>query len=73
LLDGRVPEAGPDRVRIRIHAGIRQITSSNPAEAERIQTGVRSRFERHIAEGRAAVGFELDAEQGSYILEPYED
>jgi len=73
LLDGKIPKAGPDRVRIRIPAGIRQIASSNPAEAERIQTGVRSQFERHIAEGHAAVGFEFDAEQGSYVLEPYED
>ena len=73
LLDGKIPKAGPDRVRIRIPAGIRQITSSNPAEAERIQTGIRSQFERHIAEGRAAVGFEFDAEHGSYVLEPYED
>ena len=73
LLDGKIPKAGPDRVRIRIPAGIRQITSSNPAEAERIQTGVRSQFEQHIAERHAAVGFEFDAEQGSYVLEPYED
>jgi predicted GNAT superfamily acetyltransferase len=73
LLDGKLPNAGPDRVRIRIPAGIRQITSSNPAEAERIQTGVRSQFEKHIAEGSVAVGFEFDAEQGSYFLEPYED
>jgi predicted GNAT superfamily acetyltransferase len=73
LLDGKIPNAGPDRVRIRIPVAIRQITSNNPAEAERIQTGVRSQFERHIAEGRAAVGFEFDAEQGSYVLEPYED
>ncbi len=73
LLAGKIPKAGPDRVRIRIPAGIRQITSSHPAEAERIQTGVRSQFERHIAEGHAAVGFEFDAEQGSYVLEPYED
>jgi predicted GNAT superfamily acetyltransferase len=73
LLDGKTPKAGPDRARIRIPAGIRQITSNNPAEAERIQRGVRSQFERHIAERRAAVGFEFDAEQGSYVLEPYED
>lgn len=73
LLEGKIPKAGPDRVRIRIPAAIRQITSSNPAEAERIQSGVRSQFERHIAEGRTATGFELDAEQGSYILELYED
>ncbi len=73
LLDGKLPKAGRDRVRIRIPAGIRQITSSNPAEAESIQTGVRSQFERYTAEGRAAVGFEFDLEQGSYVLEPYED
>ena len=73
LLDGKIPKARPDRMHIRIPAVIRQVTSSNPAEAERIQMGVRSQFERHIAEGRAAVGFELDAEQGSYVLEPYED
>jgi predicted GNAT superfamily acetyltransferase len=73
LLEGRTPESGPDRVRIRIPVEIRQITSTNPVEAERIQSGVRSQFERHIAEGCAAVGFEYDAEQGSYVLEPYED
>jgi predicted GNAT superfamily acetyltransferase len=73
LLDGKIPKARPDRMHIRIPAVIRQVTSSNPAEAERIQMGVRSQFERHIAEGRAAVGFEFDAEQGSYVLEPYED
>ena len=73
LLDGKIPKAGPDRVRIRIPARIRQITSSNPAEAERIQTRIRSQFERYIAEGRAAMGFEFDAEHGSYVLEPYED
>jgi predicted GNAT superfamily acetyltransferase len=73
FLDGKAPKSGPDRIGISIPAGIRQIASSNPAEAERIQAGVRSQFERHIAEGRAAVGFELDAEKGSYLLEPYED
>jgi len=64
-----------DRIawRIGIPAGIRQIISSNPDEAERIQTGVRREFERHIAGGRGAVGFEFDAEQGSYVLETYED
>lgn len=43
------------------------------AQTEGIQTGIRSQFERRIAEGRAAVGFEFDAEQGSYVLEAYED
>lgn len=73
LLNGKITEAGSDRVRIHIPAGIREVTGSDPAEAERIQAGVRTQFERHIAEGRAAVGFEFDAEQGSYVLEPYED
>ncbi len=73
LLGGKIPIAGSDRARIGIPAGIRQIISNNPDEAERIQAGVRREFERHIAEGRVAVGFEFDAEQGSYVLEPYED
>jgi predicted GNAT superfamily acetyltransferase len=73
LLGGKIPKAGQDRVRIGISAGIRQIISNIPDEAERIQAGVRREFERYIAEGRAAVGFEFDAEQGSYVLEPYED
>ena len=73
LLDGKIPKAGPDRAHIGIPAGIRQIISTNPEEVERIQAGVRSEFERHIAEGHAAVGFEFDAVQGSYVLEPYED
>lgn len=73
LLDGKPPKAGQDRVRISIPAAIRQIASSDPTEAERIQLGVRTQFERHIAEGRVAVGFELDEQQGSYVLEPYED
>src|ERR1700739_4142274 len=66
LLGGKIPVAGADRVRIGIPAGFRQITSTNPAEAERIQSGVRSQFERHIAEGGAAVGFEFNAALGSY-------
>jgi predicted GNAT superfamily acetyltransferase len=30
-------------------------------------------YEHRLAEGRLAVGFEFDAKQSSYILEPYED
>jgi hypothetical protein len=33
---------------------------------------VRQQFSAHIANGRAAVGFEFD-DQGTYLLEPYED
>ncbi len=73
LLAGNVLNARSDRVRIGIPVGIRQTISRNPEEAEGIQAGVRREFERHIAEGHAAVRFEFDAEQGSYVLEPYED
>jgi predicted GNAT superfamily acetyltransferase len=73
LLEGRGLKPGTDRVCISIPSGIRQISSTNPAEAEKIQTGVRKGFEKNISEGRAAVGFEFDEQQGSYILEPYED
>jgi predicted GNAT superfamily acetyltransferase len=37
LVDGKIPKAGLNRVRIRIPAGIRQIASNKPAEAEKIQ------------------------------------
>jgi predicted GNAT superfamily acetyltransferase len=73
VLNGRTPKVGPDRVRICIPAGIRQISSSDPAEAEKIQTRVREQFVEHIARGCAAVGFELNEQQGCYVLEPYED
>jgi hypothetical protein len=41
--------------------------------AEQIQGRVRKEFEQHFAQGRAAVGFEFDETQSSYLLEPYED
>src|SRR5260221_5793559 len=51
LLGGKIPKAGSDRVRIGIPAGIRQIISRNPHEAERIQAGGRREFGRDIAGG----------------------
>ena len=72
LLGGKtgVSQSG---VRISIPADIRKICTSDPERAESIQTRVREQFEKHIAAGRAAVGFELNDQQGSYVLEPYED
>jgi predicted GNAT superfamily acetyltransferase len=73
LLSGNTHAPVPKCARISIPVAIRQICGSNAPEAEKIQSRVREQFERHIADGRAAVGFEFDEQQGSYVLEPYED
>jgi predicted GNAT superfamily acetyltransferase len=73
VLAGRPREASADCERIAIPAGIRQICWDEPLAAEKIQTKVREQFVANIADGRAAVGFEFDKEQGTYLLERYED
>jgi predicted GNAT superfamily acetyltransferase len=73
VLAGRPREASRDCERIAVPAGIRQICRDEPLAAEKIQTKVRDQFVANIADGRAAVGFEFDKEQGSYLLERYED
>ena len=73
VLGGRVRPRGRDCERIRIPAGIRAICRDEPLSAEKIQTKVREQFLANIANGRAAVGFEFNEEQGTYLLEPYED
>jgi predicted GNAT superfamily acetyltransferase len=73
LLSGKPIATKTECARISIPTGIREISSNEPIEAEKIQLRVREQFERHIAEGHAAVGFEFDQQQGSYVLEPYED
>ena len=59
--------------RISLPMTIRQICASEPAEGERIQSRVREQFESHIAAGRAAIGFEFDERQGSYLIGLYPD
>jgi predicted GNAT superfamily acetyltransferase len=73
LLGGKTHPSGLKCERISIPIAIRQICSSVPSEAGQIQSRVRGQFEKHIDDGRTAVGFELDDQQGSYVLEPYED
>lgn len=68
------PQApGAEGQRIGIPSAIRDICRSAPRAAEEIQSQVRARFEQLIAEGYAVTGFELSADQGIYLLEPYED
>lgn len=73
VLAGKPREASADRKRTAIPAAIRQICRDEPLAAEKIQTNVREQFLANIAAGRAAVGFELDKEHGTYLLERYED
>jgi predicted GNAT superfamily acetyltransferase len=73
LLGGAPPVSKPNRLAISIPTAIRQICRSDPAQAEEIQSRVREQFEQRIAARCAAVGFELDEQQASYVLEPYED
>lgn len=58
---------------ISVPAAIQDLCRADPQKAEQIQSEVRRIFEKLIAEGRAAVGFKLDQEEGLYIMEPYED
>jgi predicted GNAT superfamily acetyltransferase len=73
VLAGNQRAANPNRERIAIPAGIRAICRDDPQSAEKIQTKLREQFLANIASGCAAVGFEFNEEQGTYLLEPYED
>jgi predicted GNAT superfamily acetyltransferase len=73
LLNGKTQAPEPKSGRVSIPVAIRQICSTDPPEAKRIQSRIREQFERHFADGSAAVGFEFDEQEGSYVLQPYED
>jgi predicted GNAT superfamily acetyltransferase len=71
-LNNNIPKADP-AARISFPIGIREICSSDPPRAETIQSQLREQFEKHFASGLAAVSVEFDEQEGSYLLEPYED
>jgi predicted GNAT superfamily acetyltransferase len=73
VLAGKPRAACSECERITIPSDIRRICREDPLSAERIQTNVRKQFATNIADGRAAVGFEFDKVQGTYLLERYED
>jgi predicted GNAT superfamily acetyltransferase len=73
VLAGRARTVGSDCQQIAIPADIRRICRDEPLTAEKIQRDVREQFVANIAEGCAAVGFEFNKEQGTYLLERYED
>jgi predicted GNAT superfamily acetyltransferase len=73
IVSGKSVTGASNGVRVSLPSKIREICVADVQEAERIQKRVREEFQRRLAEGRSAVGFELDEKQSSYILEPYED
>lgn len=73
LLGGMQRRDNANQRRIAIPAAIREICRDDPERAEKIQAEVRGEFIANIASGHAAVGFEFSEEQGTYLLEPYED
>lgn len=73
VLRGRPRAMGAECERIAIPAGISGICRNEPQLGEKIQNKVHEQFVANIACGRAAVGFEFNEEQGTYLLEPYED
>jgi predicted GNAT superfamily acetyltransferase len=73
ILSGNHNVPASEGVRVSLPSAIRQICAAEAQMAEQIQGRVRKEFEQHFAQGRAAVGFEFDETQSSYLLEPYED
>ena len=72
-LSGKPGAESKSSEQIALPASIQDLCRADPEKAEEIQLHMRRDFERLIAEGRAAVGFKLDREEGVYLLEPYED
>ena len=64
VLGGRQRGASANCEQIAIPANIREICRNEPQAAEKIQTRVREQFLMHIADGRAAVGFEFNRRKG---------
>jgi predicted GNAT superfamily acetyltransferase len=58
---------------VSIPANIRDICRDDPQTAEEIQSSIREQFTAHFARGLAVVGFDLNSQHGSYLLEPYEN
>jgi predicted GNAT superfamily acetyltransferase len=60
-------------VAVSIPINIRDVCRDDPASAEKIQSTIREQFTAHFARGLAVVGFDLNSQHGTYLLEPYEN
>jgi predicted GNAT superfamily acetyltransferase len=74
LLSGAVetkPQSAAPHVEILVPAEMPRLRRENPAEALRIQTETREKFQDWIAKGYAATAIEIDSAGGKYILAPW--
>jgi len=73
VLGGRVRPMATDGERIAIPAGIQAICRDEPLSGEKTQKKVLEQFLANIAKARGAVRFGFNEEQGTHLLERYED
>jgi predicted GNAT superfamily acetyltransferase len=66
-------QSSATRAEIFIPVEIPRLRRENQAEALRIQTETREKFQNWIAKGYAAIAIEINSEGGRYILEPWNE
>ena len=71
-LAGRPVDHSNITARIAVPVEIDSIKRTEPKRARQIQTGLREEFFEHFSKGLAVVGFELTAENGVFLLGPWE-
>jgi predicted GNAT superfamily acetyltransferase len=71
-LEGNSPPSTAAALRIPLPVAIAQLRQDDPAAARAIQANLRRDFERHFARGYAVTGFQIEADNAVYLLEPYE-
>jgi len=58
------------REQVSVPRNVLEICEREPARAKELQSQVREQFQRFFAGGLALIGFELDQENGNYLLQP---
>lgn len=66
---GRVPH-NPGCQSVRVPVAVVQLKKTDQAAAEKVQAEVREQFEKWLSKGHAVTGFVLEADAGTYLLEP---
>ena len=58
------------REQVSVPRNVLEICEHEPARAKELQSQVREQFQRFLARGLAVTGFELDEQNGNYLLQP---
>lgn len=69
-LSGKCDSSVGDSVRISVPVNLSLLRRSAPAEAQKLQTAIRSEFLSRLQAGFAVTGFEYDSSAAHYILQP---